>query len=97
MNKEQFWSLIDTVNKESDRTQDGILLAAQKKLLEYPAWEIIDFHNHLKLYMDLADTPNLVAAAVAINDGISDDGFIDLCLRGEDAAGAERNGTVLRK
>lgn len=44
MNKEQFWSLIDTVNRESDRTQDGILLATQKKLLEYPAWEIIDFH-----------------------------------------------------
>lgn len=77
MNKEQFWSLIDAVNKESDQTQDGILLATQKKLLELSAREIIDFHNYLKLYMDLADTPNLVAAAVAINDGVSDDGFTD--------------------
>ncbi len=89
MNKEQFWNLIDTVNKESDRTQDGILLTMQKKLLEYPTWEIMDFHNYLKMYMDFADTPNLVAAACAINDGISDDGFTDfrawLVSLGEDA------------
>ena len=90
MNKAQFWNLIDDVNQATERQgKDAILMATQKKLLEYPAWEIIDFHNHLKLYMDLADTPNLVAAAVAINDGISDDGFTDfrawLASLGEDA------------
>ena len=62
---------------KSIEKQDSILLTTQEKLLQLPLQEIIGFHNYLRWYMDLADTPNLVAAAVAINDGTSDDGFTD--------------------
>ncbi len=78
MNHKEFWSLIDEVNREAESwNQDSILLTTQEKLLQLPLQEIIGFHNYLRWYMDLADTPNLVAAAVAINDGTSDDGFTD--------------------
>lgn len=77
MNKDQFWSLIDTVNQETDKDKDSILIATQEKLLKLSLSEIIDFHNLLKCYMDLSDTPNLVAAAITINNGISDDSFMD--------------------
>ena len=78
MNKAQLWNLIDDVNQATERQEkDAILMATQQKLLELSAREIVDFHNYLTLYMDLADTSNLVAAAVAINGGISDDGFTD--------------------
>ena len=78
MDQKGFWSLIDAVNKEvSPEDTDGILKATQEKLLQLPLREILDFHNLLTLYMDLADIPDLVAAATIINDGISDDGFTD--------------------
>lgn len=78
MNHKEFWSLIDEVNREAESwNRDSILLTTQEKLLQFSQQEIIGFHNYLKWYMDLADTPNLVAAAVAINDGTSDDGFTD--------------------
>ena len=78
MNHKEFWSLINEVNQKAESwNRDSILLTTQKKLLELPRKEIIDFHNYLKWYMDAADTPNLVAAAAAINDGTSDDRFID--------------------
>ena len=89
MDQKGFWSLIDAVNKEvSPEDTDGILKATQEKLLQLPLREIMDFHNQLTLYMDLADIPDLVAAATIINDGISDDGFTDfrawLVSRGRD-------------
>lgn len=78
MNQKEFWELIDEVNQEAKPwDKDSILIGTQKKLLELPAQEIIDFHNLLKLYMELADTPCLTAAAIAINDGVSDDSFTD--------------------
>ena len=78
MNHKGFWSLIDEVNRKAQPwDRDSILITTQKKLLERPRKEIVEFHNYLKWYMDLADTPNLVAAAVTINDGTSDDGFTD--------------------
>ena len=89
MDQKGFWSLIDAVNKEvSPEDTEGILKATQEKLLQLPLREIMDFHNLLTLYMDLADIPDLVAAATIINDGISDDGFTDfrawLVSRGRD-------------
>lgn len=78
MNHQEFWNLINAVNQEAEPwNRDSILLTTQKRLLELPLPEIIGFHNYLKWYMDAADTPSLVAAAVAINDGASDDGFND--------------------
>lgn len=78
MNHKGFWSLIDEVNQEAKAwDRDSILMTTQRKLLELPRNEIVDFHNYLTWYMDLADTPNLVAAAAVLNDGISDDGFTD--------------------
>ena len=78
MNHKGFWELIDVVNQEAEPwDQDSILLTTQERLLELPLPEIIGFHNYLKWYMDAADTPSLVAAAVVINDGTSDDGFND--------------------
>ena len=89
MDQKGFWSLIDAVNKEvSPEDTDGILKATQEKLLQLPLREILDYHNLLTLYMDLADIPDLDAAATIINDGISDDGFTDfrawLVSRGRD-------------
>lgn len=78
MKHQEFWNLINAVNQEAEPwNRDSILLTTQKRLLELPLPEIIGFHNYLKWYMDAADTPSLVAAAVAINDGTSDDGFND--------------------
>lgn len=78
MNKNEFWNLIDEVNQETDNNdRDGILKATQTKLLEYPLQDIVDFHNYLMFYQDLANTPPIEAAAIVINDGISDDGFLD--------------------
>ena len=78
MNHKGFWELIDVVNQEAEPwNRDSILLTTQERLLELPLPEIIDFHNYLKWYIGAADTPSLVAAAVAINDGTSDDGFND--------------------
>ncbi len=78
MDKDGFWNLIDEVNRETGgRDRDSVLKATQKKLVECSLRDIVDFHNLLSHYMDLADTPNLVAAAATINDGVSDDGFTD--------------------
>lgn len=78
MNHKEFWKLIDDVNQKAKPwDKDSILMGTQKELLELTSQEIIDFHNLLKFYMELADTPCLTAAAIAINDGVSDDSFTD--------------------
>lgn len=77
MTKESFWWLINSNRRCSDHTQNSVLLTLQKRLLDFPAREIVDFYNYLKEYIELADTPNLIAAAVVIHQDISEAGFRD--------------------
>lgn len=78
MNKDIFWNIIDLVNQETDiEDRNGILKAVQKKLLDCSLQDIAEWNNYFYYYHELADTPNLATAAAVINNGISDDGFID--------------------
>lgn len=76
MEYNQFWSFIDEVNQETEPwDKHSVLMITQKKLMELPLQEIVDFQKLLAYYMELAYTPNLWAAATVINDGITNDGF----------------------
>ena len=78
MDKNTFWEIIDKVNKKTkpnDLTE--ILNNTKKELMQYSLQEIAEWYNIQNVYFKAADTDNLKAAAVTINDRMSDDQFID--------------------
>lgn len=78
MDKDAFWALIDSVNREVDSAdQKGILRVTQEKLLALNPEEITMWGNIQYYYKDLADTSGVFAAACCLNDFMSDDGFTD--------------------
>lgn len=78
MNQNDFWALVDRATKNSAAKNDReTAKALTKELLPLPEADIIQWDAILDAYKTLADTSKLVAAAVVINGGTSDDRFID--------------------
>ena len=78
MDKNTFWEIIDAVNSEvSDNDYEGILHATQEKLGGYSPEDIARWGAIQRKYKDLADTGGIFAAACALNDYMSSDGYND--------------------
>ena len=78
MDKDTFWSVINAVNKEVSGTDyEGILRVTQEKLSAYSPEDIARWGAIQREYKELADTGGIFAAACALNDYMSSDGFND--------------------
>lgn len=78
MDKDTFWHIIDSVNSEvSGFDLEGVLRVTQEKLQAYSPQEIAVWANYLRQYRDLADTSGVFAASCALNEYMTDDGFLD--------------------
>jgi len=78
MDKNKFWEIIDAVNNEVSGTDyDGIVRVTQEKLSAYNSVEIARWGAIQREYKDMADTGGIFAAACALNDYMSSDGFND--------------------
>lgn len=78
MDKELFWDVIREVNcRVNGDDRDAVLMATQKKLMEFSAADIAVWHQIKGVYMGLACRNGLRAACAAIGSRCSDDGFID--------------------
>lgn len=78
MDKDIFWQIIDSVNSEvSGFDLEGVLRVTQEKLQEYNPREIAVWANFLRHYRELADTSGVFAASCALNEYMTDDGFLD--------------------
>ena len=76
MNKEQFWNIIDTA-RESGGSWTVMLEPLQDALAKLEPQEIAGWYNIFSEYHAIADQELILGAAIYINNGISDDGFID--------------------
>lgn len=78
MNIDQFWEIIDDVSQRA-RPQDeqDVLLETMKALQKLSDEELVRWHDIQHAYSLLADTPGMVRAAAIINNGTSDDRFMD--------------------
>ena len=76
MNKEKFWSMIDDARNSGGGWQ-GMIDPLCAALAELPPMEIVHWQGIFDEYHYRANKGQVVSAAVYINGGISDDGFID--------------------
>jgi len=78
MDKNTFWGIIDAVNREVSGTDyEGILRVTQEKLGAYTPEDIARWGAIQREYKDMADTGGIFAAACALTDYMSSDGFND--------------------
>jgi len=73
---DQFWSIIDTAREESGGW-NKMLFSLQDALAELEPPDIVQWYSIYDQYYSHADKEKIVSAATYINNGISDDGFID--------------------
>lgn len=90
MNKDQFWDIIDSVNRSAPAVdQDTFLRSVTETLCQYPVADIMDWHLILEEYRHAAYRDNLWSASASIGAHSTDDGFIDfrcwLISRGKEA------------
>lgn len=78
MDAEEFWKVIDEVNRKTDqRDQEAVLKATGQKLMELPARDIVLWHQIKREYMNLADKKELWKVCAEMNGHTSDDEFMD--------------------
>jgi hypothetical protein len=74
MNRDQFWTLIESARtKSSDEPEEGL----RESLQSLPAGELVSFQQHFDELVGAAYQWKLWGAAYLIDGGCSDDGFID--------------------
>lgn len=89
MNKETFWSVIEEVRRCTEGgSQEFVLETAQRKLMAFPAADIVRWERIRAAYMELAYRNDLWAACASAGIHCTDDGFTDfrswLILQGRD-------------
>lgn len=77
MTLEEFWKLIDKVNREAGEDMDEKCRVLEEKLRRMPVEEVLSFLNHFDDCLDRAYTWDLWAAAHIIGGGCGDDSFSD--------------------
>ena len=77
MTENEFWEIIHKARDESHGICEPMAKLIQERLLECSVEDIRYFHNTLKLYENAADKKMLWDAAAVMQNGCSDDGFID--------------------
>ena len=75
---DEFWALIDRARQRATPNSEPAMLdALYRELVKLPDQELFAWYDLQQSYMALAHTPKLLAAAVLINGGSSDDRFTD--------------------
>ena len=75
---DEFWALIDRARQRATPNSERAMLdALYRELVKLPDQELFAWYDLQQSYMALAHTPKLLAAAVLINGGSSDDRFTD--------------------
>ena len=78
MTPDGFWALIDRARQRATPNSEPAMLdALYRELVKLPDQELFAWYDLQQSYMALAHTPKLLAAAVLINGGSSDDRFTD--------------------
>ena len=78
MTPDEFWAVIDRARQRATPNSERAMLdALYRELVKLPDQELFAWYDLQQSYMALAHTPKLVAAAVLINGGSSDDRFTD--------------------
>ena len=80
MTEDEFWDVIETAKRESERAGGGVeahAAALTARLARLPVEEIVSFQGWFEYMILRAATAKTLAAHVLINDGIgSDDGYL---------------------
>jgi len=75
---DEFWAVIDRARQRATPNSERAMLdALYRELVKLPDQELFAWYDLQQSYMALAHTPKLLAAAVLINGGSSDDRFTD--------------------
>lgn len=78
MTWEKFWSIIDRVRAKADMQDEAsVKQFLYTELIKLPQDELLGFDCAWQSYRNKANFPKMVAAACIINDGSSDDRFMD--------------------
>ena len=78
MTPDEFWAVIDRARQRATPNSERAMLdALYRELVKLPDQELFAWYDLQQSYMALAHTPKLLAAAVLINGGSSDDRFTD--------------------
>jgi hypothetical protein len=77
MEAEQFWQIIDRVNRESGGDMDRKSALLKGELSRRSSDEVLQFARRFDALLDAAYTWPLWGAAYVINGGCSDDSFMD--------------------
>ena len=78
MTPDEFWAVIDRARQRATPNSERAMLdALYRELVKLPDQELFAWYDLQQSYMALAHTPKMLAAAVLINGGSSDDRFTD--------------------
>ena len=78
MTPDEFWAVIGRARQRATPNSEPAMLdALYRELVKLPDQELFAWYDLQQSYMALAHTPKLLAAAVLINGGSSDDRFTD--------------------
>lgn len=77
MNSKQFWEIIAISKSKSSGNYENQQEELKKQLIKLPAIEILEFDNKFRTLRGEVYNWNFWAAAYIINEGCSDDCFLD--------------------
>lgn len=77
MTHDDFWNIVEKVNRNSGGDMDRKCEMLEKELRKLSLGEVVSFHEHFYGCMDRAYDYNLWAAAYIIGHGCGDDNFMD--------------------
>ena len=77
MNKDKFWEIIQETKESCKDNIEGMVMVLESKLNELPLEDIKMFCGIFDTYHKAAYKEGLISVGALMNDGISDDGFID--------------------
>ncbi|MFN7140275.1 MAG: DUF4240 domain-containing protein [Limisphaerales bacterium] len=77
MNLDEFWSIVERVHVAAPRDMDAKCRLLDRELRELPLEEVLSFEKHFSDCLFRAYDWGIWGAAFVINDGCSDDSFMD--------------------